>query len=295
MNGFIKYHPIVNLTYFFMTIGFTMFFMNPVCLLISFFCSFIYSVLLGGRKTLKTNLLYMLPMMLVMTVMNPLFNHEGVTVIRYMWNGSPLTAESIVYGFFASLMIISVISWFFCYNKVMTSDKFIYLFGRMIPSLSLIISMTLRFVPRFAAQMKTVSDARRCMGRDPSSGGIIKRIKHGLGTLSAVVTWSLENAVETSDSMRARGYGLSGRSAFSIFRFDSKDAKALVFICVFGVYTLVCGIRGGLYFRYFPSVKWAEPSVFGICGYASYFLLCICPVIIEIWEVRRWRASRSKT
>ncbi len=295
MTGFATYHPIVNFIYFVMTIGFTMFFMNPVCLLISFFCSFVFSVLLGGRKTLKTNLLYMLPMMLVMSVMNPFFNHEGVTVIRYMRNGNPLTAESIVYGFFASLMIISVISWFSSYNKVMTSDKFIYLFGRIIPSLSLIISMTLRFVPRFAAQMKNVSDARRCMGRDPSSGGIFKRIRFGLDTLSVVVTWSLENAVETSDSMRARGYGLAGRSAFSIFRFNSRDAKALTFICVFGVYTLVCGIMGGLYFRYFPSVKWAEPSVFGIFGYVSYFLLCIFPVIIEFWEVRRWRALRSKT
>lgn len=295
MNGFVSYHPVVNLVYFVFVIGFTMFFMNPVCLLMSFLCSFIYSVMLGGRKALRTNLLYMLPMMIVMSVMNPLFNHEGVTVIGYFYNGNPLTVESMVYGFFASLMIISIISWFSCYNKVMTSDKFIYLFGRVLPSLSLIISMTLRFVPLFAKQMKKVADARRCMGRDSSSGGVIKRIKFGLGTISTVVTWSLENSIETSDSMRSRGYGLSGRTAFSVFRFDFRDAKALFCICLFAAYTLVCGIMGGLYFRYFPSVKWADISVFGICGYVSYFLLCICPVIIELWEARRWHCLRSKT
>ena len=295
MNGFAGYHPIVNLIYFVTTIGFTMFFMNPVCLFISFFCSFVYSVMLGGRKALKTNFLYMIPMMLAMALMNPLFNHEGVTVIRYMWNGNPLTAESIIYGLFASLMIISVISWFSCYNKVMTSDKFIYLFGKIIPALSLIISMTLRFVPRFAAQMKNVSDARRCMGRDPSSGSVFKRIRCALDTLSVVVTWSLENAIETSDSMRSRGYGLSGRTAFSIFRFGSKDAGALVLIIVTAVSVAACGIMGGLYFRYFPSVKWAQPSVFGICGYISYFVLCIYPVIVEIGEMIRWRALKSKS
>jgi energy-coupling factor transport system permease protein len=46
-------------------------------------------------------------------------------------------------------MLAAVISWFSCYNAVMTSDKFVYLFGRVIPALSLILSMTLRFVPKF--------------------------------------------------------------------------------------------------------------------------------------------------
>jgi energy-coupling factor transport system permease protein len=31
-------------------------------------------------------------------------------------------------------MLISVITWFNCYSAVMTSDKFVYLFGRIIPA-----------------------------------------------------------------------------------------------------------------------------------------------------------------
>ncbi len=30
-------------------------------------------------------------------------------------------------------MLAAVVLWFGCYNEVMTSDKFIYLFGRVIP------------------------------------------------------------------------------------------------------------------------------------------------------------------
>ncbi|MBE6571393.1 MAG: energy-coupling factor transporter transmembrane protein EcfT [Ruminococcaceae bacterium] len=294
MIGFNSYHPFVNLLYFVFVIGFSMFFMNPVCLGISFFCSFVCSVLFGGKKAIRTNLLYMLPMMIFMSVTNPLFNHNGATIIRYLPSGNPLTVESILYGFFASLMIISVISWFSFYNKVMTSDKFIYLFGKVIPSLALIISMTLRFVPRFLAQMRSVSNARRCIGRDLSKGKLTKRIRNGLDIISVMVTWSLENAVDTSDSMRSRGYGLEGRSSFSIFRFDKRDAAALAYIALFGVFTLVCGISGGMDFRFFPTFRMSPPSFLGISGYISYFLLCICPVIIEIWEVRRWNASRSK-
>ena len=294
MIGFNSYHPFVNLVYFVFVIGFSMFFMNPICLGISFFCSFVCTVLFGGKKAVKTNLLFMLPTMLFMSVTNPLFNHNGATIITYFKDGNPLTAESILYGFFASLMIISVISWFSFYNKVMTSDKFIYLFGKVIPSLSLVISMTLRFVPRFLAQMRNVSNARRCMGRNISGGKLTKRIKNGLDIVSAMVTWSLENAVDTSDSMRSRGYGLSGRTSFSIFRFDKKDTAALLYIVLFGVFTLVCAFSGGMDFRFFPTFKMPPPSFFGIGGYLSYFLLCICPVIIEFWEVRRWNASRSK-
>lgn len=294
MNEFKNYHPIVNFTYFLFVIGFSMFFMHPVSLCISFICSFTYSVMLKGKKAIKTSLVYMLPTLLVTALINPAFNHEGVTVIGYLPSGNPLTLESVIYGICAAIMLVSVICHFSCYNEVMTSDKFIYLFGKIIPSLSLILSMTLRFVPKFVSQLKVVSNAQKCMGRDMSSGSVIKRAKHGLTILSIMVTWSLENAIETADSMKSRGYGIKGRTAFSIFTFDKREKKAFVCILVLGIYTLVGNIMGGMYFRYFPSMKWAEVSPFNVSVFAAYFLLCMCPIIIELWEVRRWKVLRSK-
>ena len=109
----------------------------------------------------------------------------------------------------------------------MTSDKFVYLFGRVIPALSLVLSMTLRFVPKFKAQIQVVSEAQRCVGRDVSNGSVLQRLRNGITILSIMVTWALENAIETADSMKSRGYGLPGRTAFSIYRFDSRDKAAL--------------------------------------------------------------------
>jgi len=230
----------------------------------------------------------------MMAIMNPAFNHEGVTIISYLPDGNPLTLESIIYGLCAATMIVSVICHFSCYNEVMTSDKFIYLFGKIIPGLSLIISMTLRFVPKFTAQLKIVTNAQKCLGRDVSSGNIIKRAKCGLNILSIMTTWSLENAIETADSMKSRGYGIPGRTAFSIFSFDKRDIRALVCILFLGLYTFVGNLMGGMYFRFFPSMKTAEISPFGISVFSAYFLLCIFPVIIEIREVRRWKALKLK-
>ena len=294
MNEFKNYHPVVNFTYFVLVIGFSCFFMHPVCLLISLFCAFTYSVMLKGRKQLKTNLIYMLPMLIIMALINPAFNHEGVTVLTYLPSGNPLTMESIIYGFCAAVMIVSVICHFSCYNAVMTSDKFIYLFGKIIPSLSLIISMTLRFVPKFSSQLKVVTNAQRCMGRDIRHGSIINRAKNGLNILSIMTTWSLENAIDTADSMKARGYGIEGRTAFSIFTFDKRDKKTLICLLLLGAYTLAGNLMGIINFSYFPAIKRADISPFGISVFVSYLLLCMFPVIIELWEVRRWNALRSK-
>ena len=160
MNEFKSYHPIVNFLYFVIVIGFSMFFMHPLCLAVSFACGLVYSTILNGRRAVKTNLVYMLPVLIITALINPAFNHEGVTILTYLPGGNPLTLESILYGLAAGFMLVSVICWFSCYNEVMTSDKFIYLFGRIIPSLSLIFSMTLRLVPKFATQLKIVTNAQ---------------------------------------------------------------------------------------------------------------------------------------
>ena len=294
MNEFKTYHPIVNFIYFVFVIGFSCFFMHPAYLGISLISGFTYSVMLKGRKAIKMNLIYMIPMLIFMGLMNPMFNHKGLTIITYLPSGNPLTMESIIYGICAATMLVSVICHFSCYNEVMTSDKFIYLFGKIIPAMSLVISMTLRFVPRFAAQLKVIINAQKCMGRDVSKGNILKRAKNGLNIMSIMTTWALENAIETADSMKSRGYGIPGRTAFSIYTFDKRDKKALICILLLGTYTLVGSFWGKTYFDFYPSIKAAEFTAFGVSVFISYLLLCMCPIIIELWEVRKWNALKSK-
>jgi energy-coupling factor transport system permease protein len=176
----------------------------------------------------------------------------------------------------------------------MTSDKFIYLFGKTMPSLSLIISMTFRFVPRFASQLKVVSDAQKCLGRDMRSGGVIMRARSGLNILSIMMTWSLENAIETADSMKSRGYGNSGRTTFSMYKFDKRDKKALIIVVLLGIYIFIGSLMGKMSFTYFPVIRFAKVSLSSISVFVAYLLLCIYPVIIEIREVIRWTALKLK-
>jgi ABC-type cobalt transport system, permease component CbiQ and related transporters len=293
-DTFSSYHPLINFLYFALVLVFSMFFMHPICLIISFACAFAYSVYLNRKKALKFGIVVLLPALIMMALINPAFNHEGGTMLTYLPSGNPLTLESIVYGLASALMMIAVVSWFSCFNAVITSDKFVYLFGRVIPALSLILSMSLRFVPRFKAQIKVISNAQKCIGRDISNGSVLRRARQGIRILSIMVTWALENAIETADSMKGRGYGLPGRTAFSIFRFDRRDREALIYLLACGGYIIIGAVAQGLYFRYFPTIKGVLITPYSISLFVVYTALCIMPVIINIREDFRWKAIESK-
>jgi energy-coupling factor transport system permease protein len=273
---------------------FTCVFTHPACLAASLAGSFAFSVYLNRRKAVRFGLVFLLPMLIVTALINPAFNHQGGTIITYLRDGNPLTLESIIYGIAAAVMLISVINWFSCFNAVVTSDKFVYLFGRVIPALSLILSMSLRLAPRFKAQIKIISAAQKCIGRDMSDGNVLRRARNGIRILSIMATWALENAIETADSMKSRGYGLKGRTAFSIYRFTKRDRAALVFIAACSLYTAAGAASGSLYFRYFPTIKANAPGVFPFSIYLAYFALCVSPAVFGIIEDGKWKALESK-
>ena len=287
-------HPAVNFLYFVLVIAFSMCLTHPVCLLLSVCGAVIYHAVLLGPRSLRKSAVWMVPMAVLAAVINPAFTHQGVTILAYLPSGNPLTLESILYGAAAAAMLAAVVTWFSCYTAVMTSDKFVYLFGRVIPALSLVLSMTLRFVPKFQAQLQVVSEAQRCIGRDVSNGGVLRRLRNAITILSIMVTWSLESAIETADSMKSRGYGLPGRTAFSIYRFDSRDQSALSWLLYCGFF-LCCGAAAkGFYWRYYPTARGVPLTPMTVCLQAVYLALCLMPVILNIRADREWGVLRKE-
>lgn len=287
-------HPLVGLIYFICVIGFAMAFTNPVCLGISFMGAFIYSVCLRGKQGIRQNLIYMLPMILLTGIINPAFSHQGVTIITYLPSGNPLTLESIVYGIAAAFVLVTVICWFVCVNEVMTSDKMVYLFGRLIPVLALLLSMTLKFIPEFIRKFGEVYRAQKAAGY-VCRGKYFKRMRTGIRVLSTVITWALERGVITADSMKNRGYGLKGRTAYSIFRFDARDGKCLLFILAAGGYILAGAIKGGITFRYYPDIGGMIAGTYTVSIFIVYGLLVFLPVFLHFSENKKQRISLERT
>ncbi|MEG0830136.1 MAG: energy-coupling factor transporter transmembrane component T [Anaerovoracaceae bacterium] len=287
------YHPIINFSYFCAVIVLGMFFLHPVLLTIGVLSAFIYSVCLSGKKALKFNLCFLLPMMLAVCLINPLFNHRGVTILGYLGD-NPITFESIIYGVVTGFMFATILLWFSCYNVIMTSDKFLYLFGGIVPAMSLVFSMVLRFVPNFKQQIKVISTAQKCVGRDVSNGTLVQKAKHGMKILSIMITWALENAVDTADSMRSRGYGLKGRTNFSLYRFDGRDAALLLVMTGLTTIVLLGGFIGKCKAQYFPQMEFSTLDPFSIVVYLAYLILCCLPIILEVKEAVQWQHLQSK-
>jgi len=283
-DSFQNCHPVVNIVYFALVIGVSMLINHPLVQGLSLLGALLYMLNAQGKDGLWFLLKVCVPMLLLTAFINPAFNHEGATILCYFPNGNPLTLESILYGLSAGGMLITVLLWFTSFHRVMTSDKLIYLFGKLIPALSLVLSMTLRFVPLFKARMTMVSEAQRSIGRDVSMGSLWQRTRIAIGILSITITWSLENAIETADSMKSRGYGLKGRTTFSLYRMDERERYTLGWLLFCGAF-LWAGKKVRVFgFRYFPNIRYASLDMTTLPFYVICLGLCITPVVLNCLE-----------
>lgn len=289
MQEFKNYHPVVNFTYFLFVIIFTCVFMHPVTLLISLLAGITYCAVSDGVMQMLKRIAIFLPTLIVLALINPLFNHQGVTILAYFPWGNPITLESVIYGIFSAIMIISVFLHLGSCTQVLTSDKYMYLFGKIFPALSLVFSMILSFIPKFIRRIKIVADSQKTLGRGVGNGNIFDKIKNGARILFIMISWSFESAVDTSDSMKSRGYGVRKRTSFSVYKLSARDVVVLLIMVLSSAVVIYGGIAGKLKFSYYPCIENATVSLYGIIVFCSYMLFMFIPVFIEVWEVIKWK------
>ena len=291
-DAFSRCHPVVNLLFFILVIGISMFGVHPVLLVISFLTAFRYVCCLYRKSDRKPLLRLFLPAALMLVLINALFHHRGVTVLMTLPSGNALTLESIVYGFTAALMMLAVMLWFACLYAVMPPDKFVYLSGRVIPVLSLVISMTLRFVPLMYRQFGQIEEAQRAAGRSLHKGSLQERLGCAVSILSILFTWGMEHAIITADSMKSRGYGLPGRTAFSIYRFDRRDGMLCIWFALCAAYTGILSAAGYLNWAFYPVLSGSLLHPLTVSGFICYAAMCITPLYLNRKEDAQWDASR---
>ena len=292
MKAFGNYHPGVLMTYFLSVLLIAMFVQNPILQSLALLGGILFCLVIQRKSAIAGNIGFYVPLFLIVAITNPIFSHNGVTPLFFL-NGNPVTLEAFIYGIAIAITVIGVMIWCKCYSEIMTSDKFLYLFGKPIPKLSLILSMALRFIPMFKRQMHKVSRAQKAMGLY-SSKSFTDKIKSYMLTFMAMISWSLENSMETSASMKARGYGIKGRTNFSMFRFYADDAVLLA-ICAFLLGITIAGTAmGETAFYYYPRISELNLSPYAITVYAAFGILSFLPFIIEVKEAFKWKYYISK-
>jgi energy-coupling factor transport system permease protein len=290
-DAFSGFHPAVNLAFFLAVLAMTMLIVHPVCLVISMAGGCAYLLYLQGRKGFLRQVGYLVPLLGIMAMVNPIFNHEGITVLCYLANDNPITLEAICFGLASAVMMGASIVWFNCCNTVLTSDKIIYLFGRVVPALSLLISMTLRFVPRFKNYLQSVLRTQQAMHRPKNKR---EQLQQALSAFSSTVSWAMEQSIISADSMKSRGFGMGRRTAFSIYRFDKRDGAALGILVLLCIGASVPHLLGQMDWTYYPSLAGQLLGPVQLVSYLSYGGLCHLPLMIALLEDRKWKAWRSK-
>lgn len=282
-----NYHPFVLFFYFITVVCLTMFFMHPVLLFVSLLASFVLFTAMRGLRGVGFSAVFFL----VVALINPFFSHNGVTPLLFI-NGNPITLEALVYGIFMGMLLLSTLYWLRSFHTLMTEDKIMALFSGVFPKLALLLSMILHFVPQLVKKGKAIYAAQRrwAHGKTPKH---FKAHKLWIAVLSALLTQALESAIDTADSMRARGYAAGRRRSAYPYKFRGKDIALLAFILLLAGCFLFFAWTGRATFYFYPQISQVDLSPASVFMYIAYALLMFMPVIVLVKGEIRWKYLRS--
>lgn len=289
---FDSYHPTINLIYFAAAIAFTIWFNHPVYTMVAYAAAFAYSVKLNGKKGLIFNVC-LVPLVLFYAGFYAYYNHFGVTPLRQNFIGNSITAEALAYGLMMGFTIAAVIMWMSCVFAVFSSDKVVYLFGKVSPKLSLFLSIMLRSVPRIKERARKINTAQRGIGRGTGDGNFQARIMNVIRLVSMVVTWTLENFVESAKSMKCRGYSLKGRTAFSIYRFDNRDRSVVLTIFVCLTFVTMAVLLDQTFIYYDPEIIINRITFVSVIFYVAYAAFLLLPMGLQIAGEMKFKRLRE--
>lgn len=282
MNSFKNLNPYFLISYFIFVLFISIFSFNPIYLTSGMLGALSYCFLILEKKNILKSIIFYLLIFLAVAILNPLFSHNGKTVLFFI-NDNRVTLEALIYGAVLAIAVVEVIFWFKCYNLIFDSEKIIFLFGKISPKTALVFSMTLRFIPNFIKTFRSVNASQKLLLKN-------HRLKRYLNSFSAVITQSMENAVITSDSMNARGYLLKHRTFYSRFKFTPTDLFLLIISAVLFILTVI----GRTSFTYYPGFIFPDLSLLNCISYFSFLVLSFIPFIFEIKEGIIWKFSVSK-
>lgn len=316
-DEFSRYHPVVNLIFYLLVLGTTMFQMSVGLVFISLFSAVVYFFMLKKTEGLKYCAV-VVGIIIVSAIINPLFSHKGGTLLFYLFTGNPVTLESIIYGLISAIIIGAMLLWFSTFNQVMGVERILGAIGKVLPNVSLLITMIMRFIPQYIRHQRKGSMVNKvnkrnygekinllnrektekenvieaCKKQKKKNGidKIIDNIKEGSRTFSITTTWALENSIYTADSMKARGFGTGRRTNYSNYKFQKRDYLLIGWLVILWLVVVFSLEREKVYTYYYPFIQVKN----NVVVYLIYGLLCLTPVLINVKEEIRWLILKSR-
>ena len=259
--------------------------LHPIYAGLAFFgaCTTSFTIY-GTRKTVRFVALS-LPVVLFVAILNPLISMSGSTEL-FRIGTHAIYLESILFGATAAIVLSGVMIWFQSYSACMDSESSQVIFGKLFPTVSLLISYVLRLVPQFVQRGKTIQDVHAVVSRGNRKKDAVKS---AFRTMNVLMAWGMQDSIERSDIMKARGYGGSvKRTLYKRYRIRKYD---VVLLAVIGVlFALSCtGIvisMQVLDFSFYPYIG-NFGNLFLYLPYIAY--VCI-PLVLYAREQVLWHS-----
>lgn len=291
-SGFKLAHPWCIFIYFFTCIGVTAFTKSLVIVGVSFAVVTAYTGFLWGHKGIIQIVKMACIVVILSSVINMLVSHSGATVLFYL-NDNPITLESLCFGMFYGVILVSIISWFRIFNYMVTGEGIMFVFGKISSVLALMISMIIRYVPLLKRRYSEISAGQRYIGHK-NQKGIFRKVENTIKKVSVLIGWSLEAAIESGNSMESRGYGLKGRTSFHLYKMKTSDFVIISALAILNILFVGLWINKGENTLFFPEVTIENFKGYNLIVGSVFLVSGIIPICTDIFEEIKWAKLESK-
>jgi energy-coupling factor transport system permease protein len=128
------------------------------------------------------------------------------------------------------------------------------------------------------------------MGLGMDTGTKKEKIQRGVRISSILMGWVMEDALETADSMKARGYGTGKRTFFNNYKWQTHDIISLLIILLMIVCNVIAIVLAPT-FEFYPTFSGGLTSTYQIIGYLLFIILACYPLMLELKETIIWKLS----
>jgi energy-coupling factor transport system permease protein len=290
MKNFKRMHPLVSFCYYVGAISIMITLQHPIFLGAALLIIIAINFLEDHLKGLTHWLFFMTTTGILIIVLNPIFNERGRYVLFEIFQHR-ITLEATVYGIMNALLIIGVMALFVSYNEVMSPNKLLYLFSKLLPQFAILLMLTLRFIPLMKRRLADISEIQRSKGLSMVHGRWLDKAKTGILYVQVLLVYSLEEAIQTADSMKSRGYGHGKRTSYEYFIFKKRDLFVLLYLLVVFVLVLIGRMKGYGYLTIYPVMESALISPSEFFFLFLYLLFLSFPLLAGVGGYVRWRLS----
>lgn len=289
-NGIQAIHPFVMFFYYSCIGFFAMFFNHPIFLLAGCLAMVAVNLSHDGGRAMRQWAPLMIIMTVLIVVLNPFINSRGAHILFIVF-GRQVTFEAVLYGVVTAMSLLMILLLFVSLNNVLNGNKLLYIFSRILPRTAFLVMLSIRFVPLLRRRLTEIQDVQRLKGMTMTQGTVRDRAKSGMSILQILLSWSLEEAVETADSMKARGYGSGKRRPYIPYRMTKSDAYWLGYLVIFFILCVIGGLMSYGKMIIYPelgSLHVTSPDWMVVaCGLS----IALFPVFVEGREQLKWNYS----